>query len=299
MPASIFNGVISFGLVSVPITVLSATEDHSVRFRRIHTVDNGLVRNRYWCEQEDREVTFGEIGRGYELPDGRVIPVTDEELRALPLPTARAIELIAFIPAAAVDPLRIGAGYYLQPQGAVAAKPYLVLRHALERASRVAVARFAWHGRERLGLLRVRGDAIALHGLLWPDEIRDPAAVVPPPVQLDEDEIDEAVALIEAMTRDDLTGPEFADHYTEALHTVIEAKQEDRQLPEVPAPTSRPGQLVDLMAALQESVSKARAARGETDVSEALAKPAKKAPSPRASSRTAGRAGGRRGTPTR
>ncbi|WP_079657376.1 hypothetical protein [Streptomyces sp. 3214.6] len=123
--------------------------------------------------------------------------------------------------------------------------------------------------------------------------------MVPPPVQLDEDEIDEAVALIEAMTRDDLTGPEFADHYTEALHTVIEAKQEDRQPPEVPAPASRPGQLVDLMAALQESVSKARAARGETEGSEALAKPAKKAPSPRASSRTAGRAGGRRGTPTR
>ncbi|MGA5142809.1 Ku protein [Streptomyces azureus] len=107
---------------------------------------------------------------------------SDEELRALPLPTARAIELIAFIPASAVDPLRIGPGYYLQPQGAAAAKLYLVLRLALERASRVAVVRFAWHGRERLGLLRVRADVIALHGLLWPDEIRDPAAVVPPPV---------------------------------------------------------------------------------------------------------------------
>ncbi|WP_236711661.1 Ku protein [Streptomyces azureus] len=89
---------------------------------------------------------------------------------------------MAFIPASAVDPLRIGPGYYLQPQGAAAAKLYLVLRLALERASRVAVVRFAWHGRERLGLLRVRADVIALHGLLWPDEIRDPAAVVPPPV---------------------------------------------------------------------------------------------------------------------
>nr|WP_257039622.1 Ku protein [Streptomyces sp. OV198] len=150
-------------------------------------------------------------------------------MRALPLTTARAIELIAFIPAAAVDPLRIGPGYYLQPQGAVAAKPYLVLRHALQRASKIAIARYAWHGRERLGLLRVRGDVIALHGLLWPDETRDPAAVVPPPVTLDEDEIDEAMALIEAMTRDDLTSPEFTDRYTEALHAVIEAKQEDRQ----------------------------------------------------------------------
>jgi DNA end-binding protein Ku len=108
IPASIFNGSISFGLVSVPITVLSATKDHNVPFRRIHTADSGQVR-RYWCEVEDREVTFGEIGRGYELPDGRVIPITDEELRALPLPTARAIELIAFIPAAAVDPLRFRA----------------------------------------------------------------------------------------------------------------------------------------------------------------------------------------------
>ena len=293
MPASIFNGAISFGLVSVPITVLSATEDHSVHFRRIHTEDGGLVRNRYWCEAGDHEVTYGQIGRGYELPDGRVIPITDDELRALPLPTARAIELLGFIPAAAVDPLRIGAGYYLRPQGPVAAKPYVLLCQALERASKVAVARYAWHGRERAGLLRVRGNVIALHGLLWPDEVRDPTAAAPAPVQLDDADIDRAVTLIETMTRDDLTGPEFTDGYTEALHAVIEAKQEDRQPPEAPAPAALPGQLVDLMAALQESVSNARAARGETDVPETADRPAKK------TSRTAGRAGGRRGTPTR
>ncbi|MET7979658.1 Ku protein [Streptomyces mirabilis] len=104
MPASIFNGAISFGLVSVPITVLSAAEDHAARFRQIHTADHGLVRNHHWCEAEDREVTFAEIGRGCELSDGRVVPVTDEELRALPLPKARAIELIAFVPAAVVPP---------------------------------------------------------------------------------------------------------------------------------------------------------------------------------------------------
>jgi DNA end-binding protein Ku len=99
----------------------------------------------------------------------------------------------------------------------------------------VAVAKFAWHGRERLGLLRVRGDVIALHGLLWPDEIRDPAAVAPASVQMDDDEIDQAVTLIEAMTRDDITGPEFTDRYTEALHEVIEAKQEGHRLPEAPS----------------------------------------------------------------
>jgi DNA end-binding protein Ku len=76
-------------------------------------------------------------------------------VRALPLTTARTIELVAFIPASAVDPLRIGPGYYLRPQGTIAVKPYVVLRHALERASKIAIARYAWHGRERLGLLRV------------------------------------------------------------------------------------------------------------------------------------------------
>jgi DNA end-binding protein Ku len=132
---SVMSGALVFGLVSVPISVVGATEDHSVRFRRIHTVDNGLVRNKFWCEVEDREVSFGEMGNGYELPGGRVIPISDEELRALPLPTARAIELVAFIPAAVVDPLRIGPGYYLQPQGAIAVKPYVLLRMALERSS--------------------------------------------------------------------------------------------------------------------------------------------------------------------
>ncbi|MEV5084696.1 Ku protein [Streptomyces sp. NPDC056159] len=180
MPPKVWTGAISFGLVSVPIAVLGATADHSVRLRRIHSIDNGLVRNRYWCEIEDREVSYGEIGQGYEMAGGRIIPLTDEELRQLPLSTARAIELVGFLAATDIDPIRIGPGYYLQPQGSLAAKPYVLLRQALQRASKVAVARYAWHGRERLGLLRVRGDVIALHGLLWPDEIRDPAAVVPP-----------------------------------------------------------------------------------------------------------------------
>ncbi|GCB47485.1 ku domain protein [Streptomyces sp. NL15-2K] len=148
---------------------------------------------------------------------------------------------------------------------------------------------------------------IALHGLLWPDEIRDPSAVAPAAAQLEEDEIDEALVLIEAMTLDSLEGPAFDDHYTDALHAVIEAKQEDRQLP----PVAGPGRLVDLMAMLQQSVDKARTARGETgdaDLHEAPATPAKKATAPKtarkapaqtASSRNTGRTNGRRDTPAR
>ncbi|MGW2770840.1 Ku protein [Streptomyces sp. NPDC001275] len=116
--------------------------------RDLRQASSSQLRRHFHFSDQDPDTAASETRRlgpcpraaGYELPNGRVIPVTDEELRALPLPTARAIELIAFIPASAVDPLRIGPGYYLQPQGAVAAKPYLLLRHALERASRVALA---------------------------------------------------------------------------------------------------------------------------------------------------------------
>ncbi|MFE9774770.1 Ku protein [Streptomyces sp. NPDC005931] len=263
MPRTIWSGAISFGLVTVPINVVSATEDHSVRFHQYHLEDMGRVRVRKFCEVEDREVTGSEIGKGYQLTKEQVVPITDEELSNLPLPTAKAIEIEAFVPFASVDPIRIGEGYYLQPAGQVAAKPYKLLLQALARSSKVAVAKYAWSGRERLGLLRVREDVIVLHAMRWPDEIRDPSELLPPPVELSDDEIDGALALMDTMTRDDLAGEEFRDTYTEALEQIIEAKREHHELPEVPAAADESGRVVDLMAALQESVQRARTSRGE------------------------------------
>ncbi|OSC51323.1 Ku protein, partial [Streptomyces sp. 4F] len=135
MPRSIWSGAISFGLVTVPIHVVGATEDHSIRFHRYHLADQGRIRTRKVCELEDREVRSDEIGKGYELTSTQIVPITDEDLRELPLPTAKAIEIVAFVPLASVDPIRIGDGYYLQPDGQVAAKPYKLLRQALARSS--------------------------------------------------------------------------------------------------------------------------------------------------------------------
>ncbi|WHM30155.1 Ku protein [Streptomyces sp. BPPL-273] len=263
MPRTIWSGAISFGLVTVPIHVVGATEDHSIRFHRVHLEDMARVRTRKVCELEDREVRTDEIGKGYEVSRDVVIPISDQELRDLPLPTAKAIEIVAFMPWESIDPLRIGDGYYLAPDGQVAGKPYKLLRQALERSSRVAVARYAWSGRERLGLLRVRGEAIVLHAMRWPDEIRDPSSLLPPPVEVSEEEIDGALALMDTMARDDLDAPEFRDTYTEAVAELIEAKREHREPAVAPEPAAESGQLVDLMAALTESVSKAKASRGE------------------------------------
>ncbi|MGW6214872.1 non-homologous end joining protein Ku [Streptomyces sp. NPDC055109] len=262
MPRTVWSGAISFGLVTVPIHVVSAREDHSVRFHQVHLEDMSRVRVRKVCEIEDREVPNAEIGKGYQLTKEKIIPVLDEELREMPLPTAKAIEIEAFVPLESIDPIQIGDGYYLQPDGQVAAKPYTLLRKALERSSRVAIAKYAWSGRERLGLLRVRDNVIVLHAMHWADEIRDPAELTPDDVKLTKNEIAEAEHLIDRLTRDDLEGEEFTDRYTQAVEALIEAKREHREAPKVEEPKA-PGKVVDLMAALQESVAKARASRGE------------------------------------
>ncbi|MEU0645978.1 Ku protein [Streptomyces umbrinus] len=276
MPRTIWSGAISFGLVTVPIHVVSATEDHSIRFHQYHLEDMGRVRVRKICELEDREVPQGEIGKGYELSKDTLIAVTDEELREMPLPTAKAIEIAAFVPAASIDPLQVGDGYYLQADGPVAAKPYTLLRMALERSAKVAIAKYAWSGRERLGLLRVRDDAIVLHAMRWPDEIRSPQELAPGAVEISEDEIEGAQALIDHMTRDTLEGSEFVDHYTDALAEVIKAKREGHALPKAPETAAPAGQVVDLMSALEASVKKAQASRGETGDADVHELPAQK-----------------------
>ncbi|MER8062624.1 MULTISPECIES: Ku protein [unclassified Streptomyces] len=247
---------------TVPIHVVSATEDHSIHFHQYHLADQGRIRYRKVCELEDREVDQSEIGKGYELTKDQIVPISDEELSSLPLPTAKAIEIDAFVPLEDIDPIRIGDGYYLQPSSQVATKPYKLLVKALGRSAKVAVAKYAWSGRERLGILRVRDDVLVLHAMRWPDEIRDPAELLPPPVQVSDEEIEGALALMDSMTVDELVGPEFEDRYTEAVAEIIEAKREEKPLPEAPEP-EQSAQILDLMSALQESVSKARASRGQ------------------------------------
>lgn len=171
---SIWNGAISFGLVSIPIKLVNATESHSISFRQIHLADGGRVRYRKVCELDGEEVSSAEIGKGYEEADGSIIPITDADLAQLPIATAKTIEIVSFVPADEIDPLQLDAAYYLASNGATAAKPYTLLREALKRSRKVAIAKYALRGRERLGMLRVVDDVIAMHGLLWPDEIRQP-----------------------------------------------------------------------------------------------------------------------------
>ncbi|MFB7497165.1 Ku protein [Streptomyces sp. NPDC056161] len=258
---SIWNGAISFGLVSIPIKLVNATESHSIAFRQIHTEDGGRIRYRKFCELEDREVSGAEIGKAYEDADGSVVPISDDDLAHLPIPTARTIDIVAFVPADRIDPLQMGSAYYLAAGGAAAAKPYTLLREALKRSNKVAIAKYALRGRERLGMLRVVGDAIAMHGLLWPDEVRAPEGVAPgADVTVRDKELDLADALMDTLGEVDLA--DLHDEYREALEEVIAAKAAGESPPETPAAATS-GKVLDLMAALESSVRAAKESRGE------------------------------------
>src|SRR3954453_10769193 len=258
---SIWNGAISFGLVSIPIKLVNATESHSISFRQIHTEDGGRVRYRKVCELEDREISQAEIGKGYEDADGTIIPITDEDLAQLPLPTTKTIEIVAFVPGDRIDPLQMDVAYYLAAGGAPAAKPYTLLREALKRSQKVAIAKNALRGRERLGMLRVVEDAIALHGLLWPDEVRAPEGPAPDTkVTVSDKELDLADALMDTLGEIDLD--ELHDEYREALEEVVAAKAAGEAPPEAPE-RAKAGKVLDLMAALEKSVRDAKESRGE------------------------------------
>ncbi|WP_405694507.1 Ku protein [Streptomyces sp. NBC_01185] len=262
MPRPLWTGAISFGLVTIPIKVVSATENHSISFHQYHQEDMGRIRTRKVCEIDGEVLSQEEIGKGYEVAKDRTVPVTDEELDRMPLPTAKAIEIVAFVDADDIDPVRISDSYYLAVDGQVAAKPYTLLRKALERSDKVAVAKFAWHNRERLGLLRVREDAIVLHSMRWPDEIRSSESLAPRETELDEDEIERAVQLTESMALDGISG--FRDHYREALEELLAAKSEGKALPAAAGEAEEePGKVMDLMAALNASVKAAKETRGE------------------------------------
>ncbi|MET9950136.1 Ku protein [Streptomyces sp. NPDC006339] len=289
MPRSMWTGAISFGLVTVPISLEPATESHDVHFRQIHLEDGGRIRYQKRCDIDGEVLTEDQIGKAYEVDEDTLIPITDEDLANMPLPTAKAIEIVAFVDADSIDPVSYGAGdYYARPSGPVAAKPYTLLRKALDRTDKVAVAKYALRGRERLGLMRPLGEALVIQGLHWGDEIRSPAAVAPPRTEITEQEIEGALALLETMSLERLAdlGDWLKDHYTDALYEVIEAKTEHR----TPKPVAGEGApavpVVDLMAALEASVAKAKESRSEAGGAPGtvheLPKPKKKAPAKKA-----------------
>jgi DNA end-binding protein Ku len=261
MPQSIWKGSISFGLVSIPVRLFSATEEKDISFRQVHREDGGRIRYKRVCSVDGEEVPYSDIAKGYELPDGEMVVLDDEDFENLPISSSRSVEVLSFVPAEQIDAVQMGKPYYCDPTGD--AKPYVLLRDSLEKADRVAVVKVALRQRERLAMLRSRDGVLVLQTLLWPDEVRQPKLdFMDDDITVRDQELAMAESYISALSGDFDPG-EFSDQYREALEEVIEAKVAGK---EIVAPEEQPrstGQVVDLMEALRRSVAEAKARRGE------------------------------------
>ena len=273
---AIWKGSVSFGLVTIPVKVYSATQEKDIAFRQVHAADGGRIRYRRICEIDGEEVAYSDIAKGYELPDGGMVVLTADEMADLPLPTRHVVDVLEFVPAEEIDPIYVSRSYYLQAEGP-AAKPYVLLRDALRRTGQTAVVKVALRNREALAMLRPKDDILILQTMLWPDEVRDASFAAPADdVEVRSQEVAMAESYIQ--TLETTFDPDrYQDQYRAALEELVEAKTAGREI-EAPAEApSTSGEVVDLMAALQASVDEARKSRGESSSDSGRKAAAKKA----------------------
>jgi DNA end-binding protein Ku len=254
---SIWKGAISFGLVTIPVKLYSATEERDVSFHQVRRTDGSRIRYKRVAQADGEEVSYGDIAKGYELPTGETVVLTDDDFAELPLSTSRTIDVLEFVPLEQIDPVYFAKSYYLEPEK-TGTKPYVLLRDALARSGKVALVKVALRQRESLATLRVRDDVFVLETMLWPDEVR--AADFPfrnDTVDVRPQELAMAQSLIDTLSGD--FHPEnYSDSYREALETLIEAKIAGREVVQPQAPGDSGGAVLDLMSALRASVEAAK-----------------------------------------
>lgn len=266
---SIWNGVVSFGLVVIPVKLYAATEDRAVSFHQVHRADGARVQLRRFCSAEGTEIPYADVAKGFELPDGTVAVLTEQDMEDLPLATRKQASVLSFCPAAQVDPMLSGKSYYLEP-GTAGVRAYVLFREALRSSGKVAVAKVALRSRESLAVIRACGDVLVLETLLWPDEVRPAAfAFLEQDTEVRSQELSGAAALIEVMTAD-FDPSAYRDTYREALEALIEAKIAGGDViaqPGAPGAPGSPGASApaDLAAVLRASVEEAKKARGEKE----------------------------------
>src|SRR6202041_3150950 len=250
---SIWAGAISFGMVVIPVKLYAATEQRDVAFRQVHREDGGRIQFRRFCSVDGEEVAYSDVAKGYELATGDVVVLTDDDLKELPLATAKRIDVLHFSPAGQLDPILSNKAYYLEPEPA-GVRAYALFRDALERSGRVAVAKVALRQREALAALRVRDGVLTLETLLWPDEVRQPEfAFLDEDIEVRSQELKMAASLIDTMTEDFEPG-QYRDAYREALESVVQAKVEGNDVVrpdglDVPEAKKQPADLTEILRA--------------------------------------------------
>ena len=265
------NGNISFGLVSIPVKLFSATRTKSVSFNLLHEKDLSRIQQKIYCPVDEAIIERSELVRGYEIEKGRYVTFTDEELKALEAHGDHSIEITEFLPLSEVDPVYFEESYYLATDTG-ANKAYRLLTDAMESSERVALGRYTMRGKEHLVLIRPYAKGLILHTLYYADEVKavdEFDRAVNEPVK--EAELTLAKKLIDELTQKKFDPAQYHDNYRDRVNEAAHKKIEGQEATEAPSEPKR-GQVIDLMSALKASLEKrgksAKAAEEETPEAE-------------------------------
>ena len=267
MPRPLWKGAISFGMVTIPIKLYTATEEKDVHFNMLHAEDMSRIKQKRFCSEEDVEVSNDEIIKGYEITPGRYVTMDEDDFSKVPLTTTRTIDIQEFVSLEQIDPIYYQKTYFLEPDE-VGIKPFALLMKTLEETERVAIAKVAMRQKEQLCTLRVREGTVVLETMFYADEVRSSKDLALPgdDIKVNAKELAMAKMLVDTMTSDELDLSQYKDEYREALLDIIQKKSEGLTIEE-PAPIT--AKITDLSEALRASVEAIRKNRASGDKQDA------------------------------
>src|SRR4051794_4806343 len=258
MARSLWSGSLSFGLVNVPVRLLTAVRDQNLHFRQLHEKDDAPIETQRWCSKEDEEVPWEEIAHGYDL-NGKQVVLTDEELAAADPERSRTIDIEQFVDLADVDPIYFDHPYFLVPaaDNEGTARAYRLLVDVMSRTDRAALGRFVMRTKLYLAIVRVRGKALSLTTMRFADEVRPAKGIGPgrgKGTKPSPQEVKGAVAVIEALSSD-WDPKKYKDRYRRRLQKVVAEKEKGGTVAAPEAKDDDTTPVPDLMAALEETIA--------------------------------------------
>jgi len=270
---------ISFGLVTIPVGIYSAIDEHDIHFNQLHAPCGSRIKQQRFCPACNRDVTYDELVKGYEVEKEHYVRITQEELDELQAAESEAMQILEFVPLTAVDPIYFESTYYLgaENQGE---KAYQLLAQAMEQMERVALAKFVWRGKDSLYVIRAVQGRLLLHRMHYHDEIREFEYAPKSDQKPGASELKLATQLIDSISNDTFDAPAYHDEYRKRVIELIEEKAKGKTLKLSPKAAPHATDVVDLMQRLKESVAQTvqkKTARSRALPAQGTRPPAKKA----------------------
>lgn len=257
-PHQVWSGSLNFGVISIPISLLSAATEERVSFHQLHDTCQGRIKQQLFCPGCDTVVQRTNLLKGYEYAKNEYVIVSENELTKAEPKSAKILELSSFVPASQFDPIFFESSYYLVP-GDGGQKPYALIRAAMRQSNLLGVARIVRHGKEHICVVRPYGQGMILHTLYWINEVR--AIGFPTLPETSEAEIGMATQLIE-MLRADWDPTLYKDAYRGAVLQLIADKRDGREIVSTPVAEESSPKVVDIASALKRSLELVRAKKG-------------------------------------